>query len=78
MRLVAENFHSTLQVSSDCLDHISEHEKPIAASILARRTSAFLQTALSDLLRSSSFYYAQLFLRSSSDRVLTFNGQLKE
>jgi hypothetical protein len=38
------------------------------------RTSAFLQTALSDLLRSISIY--RLIPRSSSDRVLTFFGNL--
>jgi hypothetical protein len=40
--------------------HVPANEKPIAASILARRTSAFLQTALSDLLRSISVDSARL------------------
>jgi hypothetical protein len=50
-------------------------KKPIAVSI-ARRTSAFLQTALSDLLRSISVHRAHLIPRSSSDRILTFIGHL--
>jgi hypothetical protein len=40
------------------------------------RASDFLQTALSDLLRTVSLHHLCLIARSSSDRVLTYYGYL--
>jgi hypothetical protein len=42
----------------------------------AVNTSGFLQTVLSELLRTELSARTQLRLRSTSDRVLTFCGQM--
>ena len=56
-------------------------ENPISTqrSTPAANANAFLQTALSDLLRSQGHrYIAHSCLRSSSDRVLTFYVHMTE